>query len=336
MRILISGGAGFIGGHVVDRLRADHKLLVLDQQQLNPTDSSCRHHNVTKVVADICSSKAAAAIWKFAPEAVVHLAAQVNVPASMLRSADNVRVNLTGLMNVYKAARDSGSKSFVFASSGGAIYSNPNVLPATKDTLAVPASVYGLSKRNGKDYPNMVTANSNMRCVNLRFANVYGPWQASHGEGGVVATFTRKMLDGIVPVIFGDGEQTHDFVFVKDVAVAVEHAINSQASGTFNIATNMELSLNGLVRLLKQITGFDEEIKFALKRDGKVNCSRLSFDKAERDLLWRPQTDILTGLMETVEEAYRSDLEERQSPRHVPLVATASLTLTHLTLLSCS
>jgi UDP-glucose 4-epimerase len=300
MKILVTGGAGFIGSHIVEDLtQHQHDVLVIDNLSHGVV------HNLPAgtplIKADVCGIKAVSSVHDYLPDAVVHLAAQMDVSASIRNPMADAAINVLGTANMLAAARDAGASVFVGASSGGAVYGDPPSLPASELTPVAPLSPYGVSKRAGELYMEYYERCSAMRCVALRLANVYGPRQGNGGEAGVVAVFTQRMLKNEPPLIFGDGKQTRDFVYVKDVACAVRQAVESSASGAFNICSNTETNLLDLSGQLSKLTGCDQKPAFMPSRTGEVNRSRLDYTLAERMLDWRPQISLDHGLAATVE-----------------------------------
>lgn len=302
MRIAITGGAGFIGSHIVDELQAhQHELAIIDN--LSRGLESRVPHNVKLFHGDITKPETAAFIESFRPEAVVHLAAQMDVATSVNNPVLDANINVIGTINMLQAAKNSGCKAFIFASSGGAVYGDPAILPATEaDTPIAFKAPYGASKYCAELYLDLFERSSSMRHVSLRLSNVYGPRQSDGGEAGVVAIFSKRMLQNLTPTIFGDGLQTRDFVYAGDVARAFRLAIDGDARGAFNISTEEQTSLLDLVGHLKTITGFEGEPHFAPGLPGEVRKSSLSYGAATQALGWKPEMSFFNGLKATVEE----------------------------------
>ncbi len=224
MRALVTGGAGFIGSHLVDRLvDQSHEVLVVDDLSTGHADNlaPARARGGVKLhQLDIRDESLTKVAERFLPDVVFHLAAQAAVPVSVKQPRFDAEVNVVGTINVLEAARRSGTKRVVFASSGGAIYGSAAPLPVREDLPKAPDSPYGISKKIVEDYFRYYRASHDIDYVLLALANVYGPRQDAQGEAGVVALFASAMLQGRPPTIFGDGEQTRDFVYVEDVADA--------------------------------------------------------------------------------------------------------------------
>jgi UDP-glucose 4-epimerase len=293
MRAVVTGGAGFIGSHVVEALLArGDEVHVLDDL------SKGRRENVpsgaTLHEADI---RAPDAVFEAAePELVVHLAAQADVRDSVERPDHDADVNVMGTIRILEAARAFGAQ-IVFASSGGAIYGEC-AGPAPETAERRPLAPYGTSKLAGEEYLATWNRLYGTRHVSLRFANVYGPRQVPHGEAGVVAIFMGLLSDGGTPTIYGDGRQTRDYTFAGDVSRAVVAAIGSEG-GVYNVGTGVETSVVDLYAAIQRVAGIDREPEFAEARLGELQRSVLDVALAGRDLGWRPERSLEDGLTET-------------------------------------
>ena len=300
MRILITGGAGFIGSHVLEHLlRQGHALCVVDDL------SSGRTEHVPRAVplhmADITGAGVERIIADFAPEAIVHLAAQMDVRASTLDPLFDAKVNVLGTVRLLQAAVHHGVKTFVFASSGGAAYGDAPHIPSTEATPTAPMSPYGASKVCDEIYLEAFCRAHPLRGVALRFGNVYGPRQNSAGEAGVVAIFSGAMLAGRTPVIYGDGLQTRDYVYVGDVAQAVGCALTTDsARGAINIGTGVGTPLTDLAQSIRKLTGYAGPILHAAPRAQEVRHSALDPSHAQAIMGWSAQTALEEGLQRTV------------------------------------
>jgi UDP-glucose 4-epimerase len=237
MKILVTGGAGFIGSHITDAYIKDgHEVAVVDSLETG----SLAHLNPEArfYEADMRDSPRLDSVFaEFKPEVVSHHAAQISVPHSMEDPAFDANSNIVGSLNVWRAARDCGARRLIFASSGGAIYGDAKELPIPESTPAAPLSPYGLSKQVFEMYLRQLGASTNMVPVILRYANVYGPRQGAGGEAGVVSIFVRRSLKGQQCTIFGDGSMTRDYVYVGDVVQANQIALTQGDYHTFNIAS---------------------------------------------------------------------------------------------------
>ncbi len=296
MRALVTGGAGFIGSHLVDALveRGDD-VWVLDNL------ASGRRENVNVgshlVEADVRDAGAVAGAFAEAkPETCFHLAAQADVRVSIAEPAFDAEVNVIGTANVLEAARAHEAK-VVFSSTGGAIYGECDG-PADEDSPRLPLAPYGTSKLAGEEYLGTWSRLYDAAHVALRFGNVYGPRQDPHGEAGVVAIFFGRIANGQELHIFGDGRQTRDYVFVADV-VAATLAAASGREGVYNVGTGTETSVLELAEGCKRASGVDAEIVFDPPRLGELSRSVLDPSRAEAALGWRPATSLDAGLEAT-------------------------------------
>src|SRR5262245_9148442 len=234
------------------------------------------------------------------PEVVMHIAAQPAVAVSMDDPVLDASVNVMGLLNVMECCARTGVRKVVFAASGGTLYGDPRRLPVKESAHGRPVSPYGISKKVGIDYLAFYERSRGIDYTALALANVYGPRQDPHGEAGVVAIFASKMLAGEAPTIFSDGNQTRDYVFVDDVVHAMSLAAERGGGRLVNVGTGLETSVNGIYRLLAEVTNFTGEPSHGPARPGDVRRSALDPGLAEEVLGWRPWTHLEAGLAETV------------------------------------
>jgi len=300
MKTLVTGGAGFIGSHIVDGLiAAGHETAVIDnlstglKENLNP---KAKFYQM-----DITDREAVKKVFQTEmPEAVFHLAAQASVPHSVKEPAEDVRINVIGIINLLEAASNAKTKKFVFSSTGGALYGDDVPRPTVEEAKIAPISPYGIDKLFSETYMGYFASLSAMKMVRLRYSNVYGPRQNPLGEAGVIAIFGAKMLKNEEYLLFGTGEQTRDYVFVGDVVRANLAALEREVTGAYNVATAKETSLNEIVKNLRQITATTApEKKMPERKEQMYSC--LSIDKATRELGWSPQVALADGLKQTVE-----------------------------------
>ena len=299
MKILVTGGAGFIGSHVVDRYIAlGHDVVVLDNLSTGRKDnlnSKATFHNV-----DITDSDAVASVFeKERPDIVNHHAAQMDVRRSVADPVYDANINVIGLLNVLEASRTFGVKKFMFISSGGVLYGDDATLPVSENASLVPESPYGVTKLIGEKYLHYYNKVHSMSFVVLRYGNVYGPRQDPHGEAGVVSIFVGLLLNGKKPTIFGDGKQLRDYVFVADVVEANVLALEKGEGEAFNIGTGEGVSVNTLFDELRSISGFSGDAVHAEARKGELLKNYLNASKAEKVLDWRSQTSLRDGLQKT-------------------------------------
>lgn len=299
MKILVTGGAGFIGSHVCDAFLAKgHEVHALDDL------SSGKRENldprVKLFVADIRSKEAHELILAEKYDAMAHLAAQMDVRKSVADPRFDADVNIGGFLNLLEACAKAGTKRVVFSSTGGAIYGEQDVFPAPESHATRPVSPYGTSKAAGELYLGYYAAQYGLSYCALRYSNVYGPRQNPHGEAGVVAIFSERLLDGRGCTIFGDGKQTRDFVFVKDVARANALAMESSFKGAINIGTGVESDLNQLYSLMAKAAGVDAPAQYAPRKPGEQMRSCIANDRAREVLGWKPEVALADGLAQTI------------------------------------
>ena len=305
-RVLVSGGAGFIGSHVVEAyLAAGDEVCVLDDLSTGKAENV---PSAAKLVrADIRSPEARALVAGGGFTVLNHHAAQMDVRRSVEDPVFDAQVNVLGLLNLLEGARAGGVHRIVFASSGGTVYGEGAQTPTTEPAAKLPASPYGTAKLTSEYYLATFAQLYGLEAVALRYANVYGPRQNPHGEAGVVAIFGKRLLRGEPITIYGSGEQTRDLVYVEDVAaanlLAAERplpALQSLDSRAFNIGTGIETSVNRLADLIVQATARPGDVRRAPARAGEILRSALAVTKAERELGWRPRVPLPDGLARTM------------------------------------
>lgn len=299
MRVLVTGGAGFIGSHLVDALLAEgHDVEVVDdlsRGRRDNLDPRARLH-VTSVADPAVAEILAAA----RPEVVFHQAAQIDVRRSVAEPVVDAAINVLGTVNLLQACADAGVRRIVFASSGGAIYGDTDDVPTPETHYPRPASPYGAAKLSGEAYCGVYAALYGVEYVSLRYANVYGPRQDAHGEAGVVAIFADRLLRGETPTVNGDGRQTRDYVHVDDVVRANLCAAASVEGGEYNVGTGVETDVLTLYRLIADAVGTRRSPRHGPARPGEQRRSCLDVRKAERILGWRPRIDLAEGIRDTV------------------------------------
>ena len=298
-KALVTGGAGFIGSHVVDALlAAGHEVHVIDDLSSGRKENLSPNAKFTQI--DIRSSELASLIASVQPDIVVHLAAQISVRRSMEDPAYDSDVNVRGLLNLLHNFEAGRLPHFVMISTGGAIYGEQDVFPAPERHPIRPASVYGVSKYVGEIYLDLWSRVYGLKFVALRLANVYGPRQNPHGEAGVVAIFSRKLFMGESPAINGNGEQTRDFLFVKDVADAVVRVTTQKVEGVYNIGTGIETSVNSLYNLIAAASGTSVSPLHSGAKAGEQMRSCIDASFATREFGWKAVTSLEVGINETV------------------------------------
>ena len=303
MRVLVTGGAGFIGSTLVDTLVADgHDVTVLDHDECRLDRLAATQPEVHRLAADVRDSDLGGLIRRAGPEVIFHLAAQIDVSASVADPAHDAEVNVLGTVRVAEAARSAGARKIVFASSGGSIYGPSATLPIAETAALEPVSPYAASKVAGEMYLNSFSRLHGLACTHLAFANVYGPRQDPAGEAGVVAIFSARMLRGSPTTLFGDGGNTRDYVYVADVVQALVLAAGDIGDRRrFNIGTGVQTSDRELHALVAKTIGCADEPSYSPARRGDLRHSALDSSLARQVLAWAPAHDLRQGLERTVE-----------------------------------
>ncbi|WP_223068718.1 NAD-dependent epimerase/dehydratase family protein [Paenibacillus caui] len=310
MKIVVTGGAGFIGQHTVEKLLGQqHEVVVIDD--LEQGTKSYSNPFVTFYPLDISSEELGSLFASEQPEAVIHLAAQVSVQRSLEYPSTDALHNIVGTVNLLKQCVDYGVSKLVFASSA-AVYGNAESLPIREDHTPAPLSFYGASKRMAEQYIELFSERYGLNFTILRYANVYGMRQTAKGESGVVASFVRQLLEGSGPTIYGSGQQTRDFVYVKDVADANIAALGGGDREIINIGSGRQTSVNELVQLLQEICGRVMAPSYAAAKEGDIQDSLLDNRKAVALLRWEPAYSMLDGLTETI----RYEMAVRETVSH--------------------
>lgn len=306
MRTVVTGGAGFIGSHLVDLLIANgHEVVVIDnlsRGQLSNLNDAQDTGKLTFVEADLLEVDFNEFLGQHKPEVIFHLAAQIDVRHSVVDPLHDAETNILATIRIADAARQHGVRKVVFTSSGGSIYGEPDSFPVSEDVPVDPHSPYAASKVSGEIYLNTYRHLYGLDCSHIAPANVYGPRQDPHGEAGVVAIFSQHLLSGAATRVFGGGDNTRDYVYVGDVVRAFYLASGEIGGGMrFNIGTSVETSDRQLHTLVAEAAGSTDDPEFAPARLGDVPRSALSFKRAKEVLGWEPEVDIKQGVANTVE-----------------------------------
>lgn len=302
MRIVVTGGAGFIGSHVIDAYRAaGHDVLVIDSLWEHGGGRRANvPENVSLVHMDVRDEAIGRVFADFAPEVVSHHAAQHSVAISARDPLYDAQINVIGLLNVLEFAQKSGVRKVIFASSG-ATFGTPERLPITDDTPQHPSSPYGITKMAGEHYLRFYKASRGLDFTALRYGNVYGPRQDPNGEAGVISIFIGKFLAREPVRIDWDGDQTRDYVFVEDVARVNLAALERGSGGCYVIGTGVSTSVNQIYRRLVEITGFEAPVIHAPQRPGDARDAQFDATRARLELGWTPSTDLPDGIRATYE-----------------------------------
>jgi len=300
LKILITGGAGFIGSHVVDAcINAGHSVVIVDDLSTGEVENI--NEKATFIQMDI-RDETIDRLFEFHQfDLVIHHAAQMDVRKSVEDPSFDASVNILGTINLLENCKKFGVKKFIFASTGGAIYGEQDYFPADEKHPVRPLSPYGIAKLSVEKYLFYYEAVFGIKYICLRYANVYGPRQNPHGEAGVVAIFANKMLSGHQPVINGDGKQTRDYVNVMDVVRANMMAIDYEKSNIFNVGTGIETDVNTIFNMIKKITGSKCTEKHGPPKQGEQLRSVLDYSHIQKVLGWQPTISLEKGLEMTVE-----------------------------------
>jgi UDP-glucose 4-epimerase len=298
-KILVTGGAGFIGSHIVDRLiEENHKVVVIDNLSTGSRSNLNKKAEFLKM--DICDKKLADVFKKEKFDYVFHLAAQIDVRKSVENPQKSATDNILGSLNILENCKEYKIKKIIFTSTGGAIYGDASIIPTPEGYPENPLSPYGIEKLSVDKYLNYYYKVFKLPYISLRLGNVYGPRQNSKGEAGAIAIFADKMIKGESPIINGPGKNTRDFVYVGDVVDANILAMKSKKTGVYNIGTGKETNINTIFRNLKKLLNPDCKEIHGQAKQGEQKRSCLNNKKAKKDLNWKPKVKIEEGLQKTI------------------------------------
>lgn len=300
MKILVTGGAGFIGSNVVDAyIQAGHEVAVVDDLSSGNIDNVNPRAQFYEV--DIADKKLEEVFAEFKPRLVNHHAAQISVPYSVDDPKEDARVNIMGLVNMLECCRKHEVEKVIYVSSGGVVYGEPATLPADETFPLQPASPYGISKYTGELYLKFFAAQCGLDYVAFRYSNVYGPRQVPHGEAGVVAIFIKALMAGKIPVIYGDGSCIRDYVFVGDVVQANLKAVEKGDRVALNIGTGKPTDVNELYGVVKKVMAASVDAEHGPARRGDLKANYLNAALAGEVLDWKPKVSFEEGVKQTVE-----------------------------------
>ena len=301
-KALVTGGAGFIGSHLVEELVKNNiKVLVVDNLLTGKKSNIDKLQNVEMIYDDLGSDEPLKIIETFNPDICFHLAAQSSVVISVEDPLLDFEHNLLQPIKLLQKLISTDCKKFVFSSSGGTIFGEPNVIPTSeKDYAGEPASPYGVAKKKLNEFIMLMLDDQKMSYSILNLANVYGPRQDPHGEAGVMSIFTGKMLNNETPIVYGDGNQTRDYIFVTDVVSALIKSSEIDENLFLNIGTSKETTVNELVSLIGSITSWKGKPDYKPQRDGELLRSVLNNEKAKKSLDWEPEYNLNKGIEELV------------------------------------
>ncbi len=298
MKILVTGGAGFIASHIVDKLiEKQHEVVIIDNlstgkfKNINPKAKFYKE--------DIINKNNISTIYKKeSPEIIIHLAAQIDVQKSLKSPSEDALINIVGTINLLECCRDYGVKKIIYASSA-AEYGEPNELPITTNHPANPISFYGISKHTPTHYIKVFSQLYGIKYTILRYSNVYGIRQDPRGEGGIISIFIDKYLKGETPVVYGDGEQTRDFIYVDDVAEANMAVLTSGDNKIFNVSLNQSVSINELIKIFNIVTDKKQNVKYLPERKGDIKHCKLDNYGIINETNWFPRFLLLEGIRVT-------------------------------------
>lgn len=303
MKILITGGAGFIGSHLVEKLLIkNNEILIIDNLMTGKKENLSFEGNYELFIDDLGSEKSLDKITEFNPDVCFHLAAQASVVISVSNPSLDFDHNILQPILLLKTLLKTDCKKFVFSSSGGTIFGEPvNVPTSEEDYAGEPQSPYGVAKKRLNELIQIITKDTNMSYSILNFSNVFGPKQDPHGEAGVISIFSNKFLSNERPIIYGDGNQTRDYVYVLDVVEAMILSSRSEDNLFLNIGTGVETSVNQLVEIMKDKFNSDIEPIYQDAREGELLRSVLDNSKALATIGWKPVYDLNAGMEKVVD-----------------------------------
>lgn len=300
MKILVTGGAGFIASNIADAyIEEGHEVVILDNLSTGKMENVNPKAKFYQI--DLLDEGLEKILKEEQFDIINHHAAQIDVRYSVANPQFDAKTNIVGSLNLYEAAKNSGVKKIIFASTGGAIYGEQDYFPADENHPTRPCSPYGIAKLANEHYLFYYKTEYNLDYVCVRYTNVYGPRQNPHGEAGVVAIFINKMLKGEQPLINGNGFNQRDYVFVKDVVKANVIALKDEAQGIYNVCTGIETNVNQIFNKLKELSGSDCYEMHGDAKPGEQKRSICTYKKINDKFGWKPQYDLVEGLKLTVE-----------------------------------
>jgi UDP-glucose 4-epimerase len=300
MKFLVTGGAGFIASHIVDKLiNEGHQVVVVDDMSTGKESNLNPKAKLYKM--DICDPELESVFQAEKPDYANHHAGQISVVRSVREPDFDVKVNILGSLNIIQNSQKYGVKKVIFISSGGTVYGEPEYLPADENHPTHPLCPYAIDKLTVEKYLYMYGVVFGLNYTVLRYSNVFGPRQDPHGEAGVVAIFTQKMVDGVQPTIFGDGTATRDYIYIDDIVEANMLAFERGDREIFNISANRETDVNKIFTLLKAEFGFPKDAIHGDKRPGELQRIFLTNHKAKAELGWEPKVSLEEGIKRTVQ-----------------------------------
>ncbi len=301
-KALVTGGAGFIGSHLTEKLHQNNiEVLVVDNLLTGKKENLLSLDLENTIYGDVGSEETLKIIKNFNPDVCFHLAAQSSVVISVEDPLLDFEHNLLQPVQLIKTLLETDCKQFIFTSSGGTIFGEPEVIPTSEDDYAgEPVSPYGLAKKKLNELIEVMLQNETMSYSILNLSNVYGPRQDPHGEAGVMSIFTGKLINNETPTIYGDGKQTRDYVYVLDVVDALIKSAETDDNLFLNIGTGVETSVNELVSILAEKISWDGEPEYAPKREGELLRSVLNNERAKSQIGWEPKYTLDTGLDELI------------------------------------